>query len=115
MIYVYHFDTVPELKRLLKDRMGDALSDRAVTEAVKETFRRKPRKDGPQTMETDEGRKVVDYIYQMYNAVPMRESAAVFPESPGARLFCADTEMRITVTVQIRKTKQIGIDKTIFK
>ncbi len=65
VICAYHFETVPELKKLLRERMGEGLSDRAVTEAVKETFRRKPREAGPQKMETDEGRKIVDYIYQM--------------------------------------------------
>ncbi len=65
VIYAYHFETVPELKKLLKERMGEGLSDRAVTEAVKETFRRRPREAGPQTVQPDDGRKIVDYIYQM--------------------------------------------------
>lgn len=61
----WHFETVPELKALLRERLGAVLSEEEILEAVKLAFRNKPKEqDDPEERAGD--RQVVDYIYQLY-------------------------------------------------
>ena len=59
----FDFDNVPQLTKLLRERLGVVLSDEEIKGAVRRTFRHKPR-PGDEIAERDD-REVVDFIYQM--------------------------------------------------
>ena len=61
--YPYSFSSLPELKRLMEQLLGDVLDEGAILEAAKEAFRNKPADDLAYT--PDEDRTVVDFIYEM--------------------------------------------------
>ena len=61
MTYIYHFDTLPEMRKLLSERLQGAMTDEEIFEAVKTAFRNKPKTDSAENTSGD----IVDYIYQM--------------------------------------------------
>lgn len=61
--YAYAFDTLPQLKALIKRRLGDAVTDAQALELAKNAFRNKPRASSPSSLEGQ--REVVDFIYEM--------------------------------------------------
>ena len=63
MINEYHFDTLPELKRLLSKRLAGSLSEKEFMMAARETFRNKP--EYRAFIKDSLGREVVDFIYEM--------------------------------------------------
>ena len=62
-VYRYSFDTLPHFRSLMSNRLEGKLSNREMLEAAKETFRNKPKGEGEWAV--DEGRRVVDFIYEL--------------------------------------------------
>ena len=62
LILPWHFDSLPQLRELLRERLGGQLSERELLEASRTAFRCKPR---PAEAERDEDRQIADFIYQM--------------------------------------------------
>ena len=62
-IYRYGFQTVPQMRELMKKRLSGLLNDEEINECVKTAFRNKP----SAIQETYDGidRQPVDFIYQM--------------------------------------------------
>ncbi len=58
---VYGFRTIPELRALLKERLGSGLSDREILETAKNVFRCRPKREDRRVDNSD--REVVDFIY----------------------------------------------------
>ena len=61
--YAYVFDTLPQLRTLIKERLGDAVTDAQALELAKNAFRNKPRASSSSSCEGQ--REVVDFIYEM--------------------------------------------------
>ena len=61
--YRYGFATLPQLKALLDERLGDQLGKREQLEVAKHAFRNKPREQ--YEIAVEDGRNVVDFIYAL--------------------------------------------------
>ena len=61
MTYIYHFETLPEMRKLLSERLQGAMTEEEILEATKTAFRNKPKSDTVTNTSGD----IVDYIYQM--------------------------------------------------
>ena len=62
-LYAFHFGSLPELRSLLEERLGDLLDRKEILEAAKAAFRKKPKTGYEYTALTD--REPADFIYEM--------------------------------------------------
>ena len=62
MILPWHFETLPQLRELLRERLGEQLSEEEILEAARTAFRCKP---GQAAVPEAKDRQIADFIYQM--------------------------------------------------
>ena len=60
--YVCSFSSVPQLRALIRERLGGRLSEKEISAVCSETFRNRP--DDGRLKESSAGSSVVDFIYQ---------------------------------------------------
>ena len=63
MVTEYHFDRLPELRKLLSEKLSGKLTDREILMASRETFASKPKEEEIERDNSD--RDIVDFIYEM--------------------------------------------------
>ena len=63
MMNEFHFDNLPQLKKLLESRLEGSLSEKEILMAARETFKNKPKREN--VIMDDSDRDIVDFIYEM--------------------------------------------------
>ena len=64
IFYCYGFRNIPELKKLLRERLGDDYSDEQILEIAKTVFRNKPDEADAYSEKGGADAQPVDFIYQ---------------------------------------------------